>query len=268
LPVVSSAAGLNPYPVGLFFYNCADGGDPLPFTQNAFPQIPETLANLSSIYIGELPIFHDYRILRDGGHSEIVGKQALPAFDFIIKPSPDNIGMRFWSDLRPQNKPFPESQPFSPWVLTKSNAVTRLVIFTVSLSTQIQNQTFDPQNHTVELRGQFSNWNPIPGWFLPTDSSGSTQGSTKYMFFVNISGNFNSDLSYKYFSTSPALGWESFSGDRTLTLGPAGVDQVLREDYFNQEPKFLFLGNLYPEKFYVGNSLVKKLHLGANQVYP
>jgi hypothetical protein len=123
----------------------------------------------------------------------------------------------------------------------------------------------------VEVRGQFSGWNPVPGVRVPVN--GSTARSTVYHFLVYIEGEPGATVKFKFYATAPGLGWESFSGDREFVLGPVGgasqEKQIVPGVTFNNViTPTIYTGNQSVKKVYLGNNAVSKIHLGTERVYP
>ncbi len=146
-----------------------------------------------------------------------------------------------------------------------------MVYFRVNMRAQIRTGVFNPDWHSVEVRGQFSGWNPVPGVRVPVN--GSTARSTVYHFLVYIEGEPGSTVKFKFFATAPGLGWESFSGDREFVLGPVGgasqEKQIVPQVNFNNvvaDP--ILVGTQSVLGVYLGADAVSKLHLGEKQVYP
>lgn len=104
----------------------------------------------------------------------------------------------------------------------------RKVTFLIDMSVQIELGTFDPATGTgvVEVRGDF---NGFSGGNVLTDED----GDGIYSGTFTIAGAQGSSVAYKFWATG--LDFES-GPNRTFTLGPSNVDEVLTVVFFNDDP--------------------------------
>ena len=100
----------------------------------------------------------------------------------------------------------------------------RAVTFSVDMSYQISEGNFDPATGVVQVRGPFNSWG---GTELTAGENGIYSGT------INITGAAGASVPYKFWATGPD--WETID-NRTFTLGPAGVTQVLTPTpFFNND---------------------------------
>lgn len=141
-------------------------------------------------------------------------------------------------------------------------ALTRPVTFSVNLNILIAFGQFNPAFHTVQIRGDFNNFD---GWDLADDNADGIYSGT-----FTISGAQGLSQKYKFFiPTLQPSPWESIP-DRTFTLGAANTAQILNTAYFNNKETLpgVILETSAPSTFYVGTTAVSRIHLGEDQVFP
>lgn len=141
-------------------------------------------------------------------------------------------------------------------------ALTRPVTFSVNLNILIAFGQFNPAFHTVQVRGDFNNFD---GWGLADDNADGIYSGT-----FTISGAQGLAQNYKFFI--PTLlpdPWESIP-NRNFTLGAANTAQILNTSYFNNKETLpgVILETSAPSAFYVGTAAVSRIHLGEDQVFP
>ena len=101
----------------------------------------------------------------------------------------------------------------------------RFITFSVDMGVQIFRGTFNPDLHTMEVRGEFNGWG---GGSTMTAVGGA---STLYSATLPIVGTNGAIQNYKFFGTGTnGLAWEA-RADRSLTL--SSFDQTLPAVFFN-----------------------------------
>ena len=139
-------------------------------------------------------------------------------------------------------------------------AVTRPVTFSVNLNTRIAFGQFSKATDSVQVRGQFNDWTGFP--LTDPDGDGIYSGT------FTLSGAQGLIQNYKFFISSQNL-WESIP-DRSFTMGPTNTAQILDTVYFNNQDTLpgLLLGDSAPTNYYLGGTLVNRIHVGEDQVFP
>lgn len=141
-------------------------------------------------------------------------------------------------------------------------ALTRPVTFSVNLNILIAFGQFNPAFHTVQVRGDFNNFD---GWDLADDNLDGIYSGT-----FTISGAQGLSQNFKFFiPTLLPSPWESIP-DRTFALGAANTAQILDTVYFNNKETLpgVILETSAPSALYVGTAAVSRIHLGEDQVFP
>jgi hypothetical protein len=298
IPAVTSANGLVDEIAGIYYWSFGESGmaysngfpyRPVDFTEFPKDEYPDARGN---DFIVQL---HNNRTQYEAG----LRNHALPESMFEVRSLSNRL--EFQTDIRTNATPI-DNNTVQFFFERNPSIDVKSFYFRVNMAAQIRQGLFSPDFDSVELRGDFSGWNPILGVRAPLPCSrdgdreifrrscptrlpdGSEvflkrtyENSTVYHFLVPLRADLGRTLNFKFYATSPNLGWEDLGSvdNRTFTLDNL-EEIILFNTYipvpavnFNNAPTTPFaVGGLAVSNLYLGGTPVSKIHLGATQVYP